>query len=564
MTVLQGVLASAGLMAVLMGLIWRMFVHFDAKNGQAHAAITENIKAVDDRAERRSEAHGAALEAMTERMHAIAANVQAVDDRAERRSEAHGAVLEAQRATLESIARDVSFLAGRQAERDQHKPNALAEAWRITSRSSCTAVVMLVVSLAFSVTSALAQSSDASSSDSPMLQNPLSEDWPMRGRTPDGWGYSPLDQINRNNVAQLQIVWSRGFGPNFRQEAPSFWQWASSFQQGTSPRVYDGTMYLFTSDGVQAVDAATGDIRWRYGVIRESNDSNDFDLVIHHHRTSDASESSYVVALDEASGGPVFALDTVDGRYVWPTTDERDTGSTLALGEVVDVANSTLGSCPPRFRANSREARTYSPITGYCMTTNGGTVQAISAETNTAAWEYEQETAMGRLAATGGGLVFGGDHGGRFRAFDHETGEVIWETDLGAPITHSPITYAVGGRQYVAIFTDSDVLLAFSLSLLGDDALNTDAACPLSKSHSMNRPLELYRDNPRPYWFFPFILGGVEQVDVIYPEGPVIICEAVHRSTWSKRSLWLHIVAGSKRGWVDVGLYDSLEDFLRH
>ena len=51
MTVLQGVLASAGLVAVLMGLIWRVFVHFDAKNEQAHAAITENVQAVDDRAD---------------------------------------------------------------------------------------------------------------------------------------------------------------------------------------------------------------------------------------------------------------------------------------------------------------------------------------------------------------------------------------------------------------------------------------------------------------------------------------------------------------------------------
>ena len=137
-TVLQGVLASAGLVAVLMGLIWRMFVHFDDKNERAHAAITEHIKAVDARAERRSEAHRTALEAMSERVHAITANVQAVDDRAERRSEAHraaleaqratleahGATLEAQRATLESIARDVSFLAGRQAERDRQAEHA--------------------------------------------------------------------------------------------------------------------------------------------------------------------------------------------------------------------------------------------------------------------------------------------------------------------------------------------------------------------------------------------------------------------------------------------------------
>ena len=145
MTVLQGVLTSAGLVAVLMGLIWRMFVHFDDKNERAHAAITEHIKAVDARAERRAEAHRVALEAMSERVRAITANVQAIDDRAERRFEAqratleahgatleahgvtleaHGATLEAQRATLESIARDVSFLAGRQAERDRQAERA--------------------------------------------------------------------------------------------------------------------------------------------------------------------------------------------------------------------------------------------------------------------------------------------------------------------------------------------------------------------------------------------------------------------------------------------------------
>lgn len=190
------------------------------------------------------------------------------------------------------------------------------------------------------------------------------------------------------------------------------------------------------------------------------------------------------------------------------------------------------------------------------MTTSGGTVQAISAETSTAAWEYEQETAMGRLAATGGGVVFGGDHGGRFRAFDHETGEVIWETHLGSPLTHSPITYAVDGRQYVAIYTDGGVLSAF--------AVPGDAACPLSVSHSMSVPLGLYRDSPRPYPFFPFILSSVEQIGAIRPEELVVICEAVHRSTWSERSLWLRIVAGSKRGWVNVGPYDGLEDFLRH
>ena len=59
------------------------------------------------------------------------------------------------------------------------------------------------------------------------------------------------------------------------------------------------------------------------------------------------------------------------------------------------------------------------------------------------------------LVATGGGLVFGGDANGRFRAFDHETGEVLWEINLGSQVSGYPITYAVDGQQYVAVNTGS-------------------------------------------------------------------------------------------------------------
>ena len=57
------------------------------------------------------------------------------------------------------------------------------------------------------------------------------------------------------------------------------------------------------------------------------------------------------------------------------------------------------------------------------------------------------------LVTTGGGLVFGGDTNGRFRAFDQDTGAVLWETNLGAPVTGYPISYSAGGKQYVAVST---------------------------------------------------------------------------------------------------------------
>ena len=50
-------------------------------------------------------------------------------------------------------------------------------------------------------------------------------------------------------------------------------------------------------------------------------------------------------------------------------------------------------------------------------------------------------------------LVFWGDLDQKFRAFDAEIGKMLWETTLGGPIQNSTITYAVNGKQYVAVLT---------------------------------------------------------------------------------------------------------------
>ena len=82
-----------------------------------------------------------------------------------------------------------------------------------------------------------------------------------------------------------------------------------------------------------------------------------------------------------------------------------------------------------------------------------GTVRAISVETGETSWLYETRAGTMSLVATGGGLIFGGDSNGRFRAFDDETGEVLWEINLGSSVSGYPITFAVDGRQYVAVNT---------------------------------------------------------------------------------------------------------------
>ena len=83
-----------------------------------------------------------------------------------------------------------------------------------------------------------------------MLQDPEPENWLMWRRTLDSWGYSPLVEIDRSNVDEIRMVWSRALAPGL--------------QQGT-PLVYDGVMYMPNPrDVIQAIDAVTGDLIWEY------------------------------------------------------------------------------------------------------------------------------------------------------------------------------------------------------------------------------------------------------------------------------------------------------------
>jgi alcohol dehydrogenase (cytochrome c) len=80
-----------------------------------------------------------------------------------------------------------------------------------------------------------------------------------------------------------------------------------------------------------------------------------------------------------------------------------------------------------------------------------GRLAAVSASTGKVLWNYDQRVPIGSILATGGGLIFAGDLYRYFRAFDADTGKVLWEIPLSAPVTGYPISYAVDGKQYVAV-----------------------------------------------------------------------------------------------------------------
>jgi alcohol dehydrogenase (cytochrome c) len=64
----------------------------------------------------------------------------------------------------------------------------------------------------------------------------------------------------------------------------------------------------------------------------------------------------------------------------------------------------------------------------------------------------------GAVLATAGNLIFWGDLDRRLHAYDAETGKLLWESIVGGSIAVSTITYAVNGKQYVAVLTGDGAL----------------------------------------------------------------------------------------------------------
>ena len=269
-----------------------------------------------------------------------------------------------------------------------------------------------------------------------------------------------------------------------------------------------GNKHLYHNSTL-ALDADTGEIVWYYQHLNDHWDLDHpferllVDTVVQPNpavvswinpRLRPGEERRVITGIPGKTG-VVYTLDRVTGEFLWATPTVAQNvishidGATGVVSENAEVVFGGFGqevlTCPTAMGGKDWEAGAYSPRTNamymplrnacarmaalddgrrslYSLSMRNelapgtdqlGAVWAISAETGETLWTYEQRTATMSLVSTGGGLVFVGDVNGRFRALDDETGDVLWEINLGSPVSGFPVTYAVDGRQYVVAGT---------------------------------------------------------------------------------------------------------------
>jgi alcohol dehydrogenase (cytochrome c) len=250
-----------------------------------------------------------------------------------------------------------------------------------------------------------------------------------------------------------------------------------------------------------AIDVATGAIKGHFQY--HPNDSWDWDevsppILVDYQRNGRTIKGLIDVARDgylwflERSAGPIKfvegkpyvyqnvfkSLDPVTGR---PDVDLSRKPGTGKLAEYCPNAHGGKNWPPIAFSPKTRMIyvpannnlcgattgvpATYTPgrafvgVSGFGSSvapggSHFGEVQAWNVDTGQRVWTYNyvKSPNWGSMLATSGGLVFtGGTSDRRFHAFDATTGKLLWEFPSNSGILAPPTSFAIGGKQYIAV-----------------------------------------------------------------------------------------------------------------
>jgi PQQ-dependent dehydrogenase (methanol/ethanol family) len=251
---------------------------------------------------------------------------------------------------------------------------------------------------------------------------------------------------------------------------------------------------LYTNSDL-ALDAKTGKLLWYFQFT--PHDLHDWDanqpvvlvntkwkgqdrkLLLH------ANRNGFLYVLDRTNGKPLLATKMVD-KLTWASGINQQTWTPELLPANETSEQPTL-TCPPVRGATNWYSTAYNPSTRlyYVMTVedcgyyrkaeDGGygrysnpadpakkILRAFNIETGNAEWQIDMpgpvQSNYAGVLTTAGGLVFFGESSGGFAAVDARTGKYLWHFETNHFIKASPMTYAVDGRQYVAIAAGGNIL----------------------------------------------------------------------------------------------------------
>ena len=87
-----------------------------------------------------------------------------------------------------------------------------------------------------------------------------------------------------------------------------------------------------------------------------------------------------------------------------------------------------------------------------------GNVTAVDYNTGKVKWQVKTPQPMiGGILATAGGLVFAGESNGWFKAYDANSGSILWQFQAGAGVNAPPSSYQVAGKQYIVVAAGGNV-----------------------------------------------------------------------------------------------------------
>ena len=269
---------------------------------------------------------------------------------------------------------------------------------------------------------------------------------------------------------------------------------------------------LYT-DSVLALDVDTGRMKWYHQY--HSNDTWDLDTP-HEHLllTVERSGQQVPITFQPNKTGFYFSLDRSTGRFlaakrfarfvnIWKDVNPENGKLIENPGMRPAAGAAAMDLCPSIFGGRNWAHAAYHPGTGlvylpsmemcnkyslakdieykrgalyigadftaYAPQEQAGAVRAINPAKGETVWEWWTRAPIqaGGVLATDGGLVFAGTQDGKLVALSATKGEQLWEFSLGAPVTGPPITYAAGGKQYLAVVTGGGKVTADLL--IGED-----------------------------------------------------------------------------------------------